>query len=123
MPVAEKVRNRGNANHRPPRNRRRAHEAALHARRPPIPRKPTPHGGASLPRIAPKPNKKRAPRHISAKPAVIAIRAVQPFTEPATRPETIRFWQSTKKMKIGTSAITVVAMKLGQSVVNCPTAL
>lgn len=47
----------------------------------------------------------------------------QPLTDPATRPETIHFWQKMKNTNTGSSASTVMVMKLGQSVENWPTAL
>ena len=43
---------------------------------------------------------------------------VQPLTEPATRPDTIHFWQKMKNMNTGSNASTVMVMKLGQSVEN-----
>ena len=42
----------------------------------------------------------------------------QPLTEPATKPETIHFWQKMKKINTGSNASTVMVIKLGQSVEN-----
>lgn len=46
------------------------------------------------------------------------LKCDHPLTEPATRPETIHFWQKMKKMNTGSNASTVMVMKLGQSVEN-----
>ena len=42
----------------------------------------------------------------------------QPLTEPATRPDTLHFWQKMKNTNTGSRARTVMVMKLGQSVEN-----
>ena len=44
--------------------------------------------------------------------------ARHPLTLPATNPATIHFWQKTKKMKTGISAMVVIVMNKGQFVVN-----